>query len=72
MERDKYVCVKNDGFVYYGSFYKCTVELPKGQKWKLVYTGQKFAVLARKGVTLEMQHDDFTRFFVPEGGENEV
>ena len=72
MERDSYVVVKCDGFVYYGSFYKCCINLPKGQKWKLVYSGPKFAVCERRGVTIEMEHEDYVKFFEPEGGCDEV
>ena len=58
-----FVIAKANEFIYFGNFYKCQIEVAKGEKWEIIHQGGSFTVLKRGKVTIELCSQDFPRYF---------
>lgn len=58
-----FVIAKANEFIYFGNFYKCQIEVAKGERWEIVHQGGSFTVLKRDKVTIELCSQDFPRYF---------
>lgn len=58
-----FVIAKANEFIYFGNFYKCQIEVAKGERWEIIHKGGSFTVLKRDKVTIELCSQDFPRYF---------
>lgn len=59
----KFVIARANEFIYFGNFYKCQIEVAKGEKWEIIHQGGSYTVLKRGKITIELCSQDFPRYF---------